>query len=68
MLTYTPTLLVNKCLTPAILGAGLVMTGHAVLTPMLQAMSMFAGDFVSIARTVDHMTPSHTPMPGVFAA
>jgi len=44
-----------------VLGAGLIMTGHAVLTPMLQAISMFAGDFVSMARTADRATPSAHP-------
>jgi H+-transporting ATPase len=61
VLTYTLTLLVNKCVTLAVLGAGLVLTGHAVLTPMLQAISMFAGDFVSMARTADHASPSPHP-------
>ena len=37
------------------------MTGHAVLTPMLQAISMLAGDFVSMARTADRATPSSHP-------
>ena len=43
------------------LGAGLVLTGHAVLTPMLQALAMFTNDFVSMARTADRATPSPHP-------
>jgi len=61
ILTYTLSILVNKCVTLVVLGAGLLLTGHAVLTPMLQAMSMFAGDFVSMARTTDRATPSPHP-------
>ena len=30
-----------------VVGAGLVMTGHAVLTPLLPALSMLVGDFVT---------------------
>lgn len=61
VLTYALTILVNKCVTLIVLGAGLLLTGHAVLTPVLQAMSMFAGDFVSMARAADHATPSPHP-------
>jgi len=61
VLTYTLSILVNKWVTLTVLGAGLIMTGHAVLTPMLQAISMFAGDFVSMARTADRATPSAHP-------
>ena len=61
VLTYTLGILVNKVVTLVVLGAGLVLTGHAVLTPMLQALSMFTNDFVSMARTADRATPSPHP-------
>jgi H+-transporting ATPase len=61
VLTYTIGILANKVVTLVILGAGLVLTGHAVLTPLLQALSMFANDFVSMARTADRATPSPHP-------
>ena len=61
VLTYTIGILVNKVVTLVILGAGLVITGHAVLTPMLQALAMFTNDFVSMARTADRATPSPHP-------
>ena len=61
ILTYTLGILVNKCVTLLVLGGGLLLTGHAVLTPMLQAISMVAGDFVSMARTADRATPSRRP-------
>ncbi len=61
ILTYTLGLLINKCVTLVVLGAGLVLTRHAVLTPMLQAMSMLTNDFVSMSRTADRATPSPRP-------
>ena len=61
VLTYTLSILVNKCATLVVLGAGLVMTGHAVLTPLLQAISMLAGDFVTMSRAADRVTPSPYP-------
>lgn len=61
VLTYTLTLLINKWVTLIVLGVGLVMTGHAVLTPLLQALSMLTNDFVTMARTADHAPPSPYP-------
>jgi len=61
VVTYTLGILVNKCVTLVVLGAGLVLTGHAVLTPLLQAISMLTNDFVSMARTADRTTPSTRP-------
>jgi len=61
VVTYTLGILVNKCVTLIVLGAGLVLTGHAVLTPLLQAISMLTNDFVSMARTADRATPSKRP-------
>lgn len=61
VLTYTLTILINKCATLIVLGAGLVMTGHAVLTPFLQALSMLAGDMVTMSRAADHAKPSPYP-------
>jgi H+-transporting ATPase len=61
VLTYTLTILINKCATLLVMGAGLVVTGHAVLTPFLQALTMLAGDMVTMSRTVDHARPSPYP-------
>ena len=61
VLTYTLSLLVNKCATIVVLGAGLIMTGHAVLTPMLQALAMLGGDFVTMSRAADRVQPSPHP-------
>ena len=61
VLTYTLSILVNKCATLVVLGMGLVMTGHAVLTPMLQAFSMLTGDLVTMSRAADRARPSAYP-------
>jgi H+-transporting ATPase len=61
VLTYTLSILVNKSATLVVLGAGLVMTGHAVLTPLLQAIAMLAGDFVTMSRAADRVQPSSHP-------
>ncbi len=61
ILTYTLTILVNKCVALIVMGAGLLMTGHAVLTPLLQALSMLTGDFVTMARAADRARPSAYP-------
>ncbi|HEY0182509.1 MAG TPA: HAD-IC family P-type ATPase [Rhodopila sp.] len=61
VLTYTLTILINKCATLLVMGVGLAMTGHAVLTPFLQALSMLAGDMVTMSRAADHARPSPYP-------
>ena len=43
------------------MGAGLVMTGHAVLTPLLQAISILANDFVTTSRAADRAPSSPYP-------
>jgi H+-transporting ATPase len=37
------------------------MIGHAVLTPLLQALAMLAGDFVTMSRAADRVRPSPHP-------
>jgi H+-transporting ATPase len=61
VLTYTLTILINKWVTLLVLGAGLIITGHAVLTPLLQALSMLTNDFVTMARAADRAQPSPYP-------
>ena len=61
VLTYTLMILVNKCVTLIVLGVGLIITGHAVLTPFLQALAMLTNDFVTMARAADRARPSHYP-------
>jgi H+-transporting ATPase len=39
----------------------LVMTGHAVLTPMLMVILMITGDFLTMSLTTDRVRPSESP-------
>ena len=38
--------------------AGLLMTGHAILTPLLMVIVMIAGDFLAMSITTDNVQPS----------
>jgi H+-transporting ATPase len=44
ILTYTLRSIVHKTRQVLFLGIGLIMTGHAILTPMLVVLSMMTGD------------------------
>ncbi len=43
---------------------GLIMTGHAILTPLLMVIVMIAGDFLAMSLTTDNVRPS--PMPNAW--
>ena len=64
ILTYTLNALVKKFQLVLFLGAGLIITGHAVLTPMLMALLLITGDFITMSLTADRATPS--PMPDAW--
>jgi H+-transporting ATPase len=51
----------KKILQVLLLVAGLVITGHAVLTPMLMVIIMITGDFLAMSLTTDRVRPSKTP-------
>jgi H+-transporting ATPase len=40
---------------------GLIMTGHAILTPLLMVIVMITGDFLSMSLTTDNVRPSPIP-------
>ncbi len=44
-----------------LLAIGLLMTGQAVLTPMLMVIIMITGDFLSMSLATDRVRPSETP-------
>jgi H+-transporting ATPase len=46
------------------LAAGLVMTGHVILTPMLMVIVMLTGDLLGMSLTTDNVRPS--PMPNAW--
>ena len=59
--TYTLNSIIKKIVTALFLVVGLIMTGHAVLTPMLMVLIMVTGDFLGMSLTTDNVRPSPTP-------
>jgi H+-transporting ATPase len=61
ILTYTLNSVMKKIVQVLLLAVGLVMTGHAVLTPMLMILVMITGDFLTMSLTTDRVQPSKMP-------
>jgi H+-transporting ATPase len=61
ILTYTLRSIVHKTRQVAFLALGLLMTGHAILTPMLVVIAMVTGDFLAMSSTTDNVRPSSQP-------
>jgi H+-transporting ATPase len=61
ILSYTLNCITKKIVQVLFLGIGLIMTGHAILTPLLMVLIMIAGDFLGMSLTTDKVRPSPTP-------
>ena len=61
ILTYTLNSVMKKIVQVLLLAVGLIMTGHAVLTPMLMVFVMITGDFLAMSLTTDRVQPSKMP-------
>jgi H+-transporting ATPase len=61
ILTYLLNSLTKKIVQVLLLGIGLIMTGHAILTPMLMIILMMVGDLLGMSLTTDHVQPSALP-------
>lgn len=61
ILTYTLNSIIKKVVTVLFLIIGLLMTGHAVLTPMQMVIVMITGDFLAMSLTTDNVRPSALP-------
>jgi H+-transporting ATPase len=61
ILTYTLNSVNKKIVQVLFLAAGLIMTGHAILTPMLMVIVMITGDFLGMSLTTDNVRPSRQP-------
>ena len=59
--TYTMNSIIKKIATVLFLVVGVIMTGHAILTPLLMVIVMVAGDFLAMSLTTDHVRPSLAP-------
>ena len=61
ILTYTLNSITKKIVQVLFLAVGLVMTGHAILTPLLMVLIMVTGDFLGMSMTTDNVRPSARP-------
>ena len=61
ILTYTLRSLTQKLSQMLLLVSGLVLTGHAILTPRLIVIVMITGDFLAMSATTDNVSPSARP-------
>jgi H+-transporting ATPase len=61
ILTYTLNSVNKKIVQVLFLAVGLVMTGHAILTPMLMVIIMLTGDLLGMSLATDNVRPSPTP-------
>jgi H+-transporting ATPase len=64
ILTYTLNSITKKIVQVLFLAFGLIMTGHAILTPLLMVLIMITGDFLGMSLTTDRVLPS--PRPNVW--
>jgi H+-transporting ATPase len=61
ILTYTLNSITNKTVQALFLAVGLVMTEHAILTPLLTVLIMITGDFLGMSLTTNNVRPSPAP-------
>ena len=64
ILSYTLNSITKKIVQVLFLAIGLIITGHAILTPLLMVLIMIAGDFLGMSLTTDNVRPS--PMPNAW--
>lgn len=64
ILTYTLRSIIHKVVQVLFLTAGLIMTGQAILTPMLMVLMMVLGDLLAMSSATDNVRPS--PQPSVW--
>ncbi|MGA2148589.1 MAG: HAD-IC family P-type ATPase [Bryobacteraceae bacterium] len=64
ILTYTLNSVTKKIVQVLFLAVGLVITGQAILTPMLMVIIMLTGDLLGMSLATDNVRPS--PMPNAW--
>jgi H+-transporting ATPase len=64
ILSYTLNSIAKKIVQVLFLAIGLIMTGQAILTPLLMVLIMLTGDFLGMSLTTDNVRPS--PMPNAW--
>jgi H+-transporting ATPase len=61
ILTYTLNSVTKKTVQVLFLVTGLLLTGHAILTPMLMVIIMLTGDLLGMSLATDNVRPSSAP-------
>ena len=61
ILSYTLNSITKKTVQVLFLAIGLVVTGQAILTPLLMVLIMITGDFLGMSLTTDNVRPSPAP-------
>jgi H+-transporting ATPase len=61
ILTYTLNSFTKKITNVLFIALALLITGHAILTPMLMVIIMITGDFLGMSVTTDNVRPSVAP-------
>jgi H+-transporting ATPase len=61
ILTYTLNSITKKISNVLFIAIGLIITGHAILTPMLMVIIMLTGDFLGMSVTRDNVRQSARP-------
>jgi len=61
ILTYTLNSITKKVVQVLFLAVGLLMTGQAILTPLLMVVIMITGDFLGMSLSTDNVRPSPAP-------
>jgi H+-transporting ATPase len=61
LLTYTFNMLVKKIEIVLFLAAGLALTGHAVMTPVLMVLMLMTNDFLAMSLTTDRASAAASP-------
>ncbi len=61
LLTYAFNMLTKKIEIVLFLAIGLVMTGHAVMTPVMMVLMLLTNDVLAMSLTTDRASPSPSP-------
>ena len=61
VLTYTLRSIIHKVTQVLFLATGLILTGHAILTPTLMVLMMVTGDVLAMSSSTDNVHPSQQP-------
>lgn len=61
LLAYTFNMLIKKTEIVLFLAIGLVLTGHAVMTPVLMVLMLLTNDFLAMSLTTDRASPAPFP-------